>query len=108
VRDFYPAAAKALGATPTFVYVDDYAFLKAHEIIEAIPWALLEGNDYGMMSIRNERAIAAGLKFRPLDVTVRDTLAWWGTVPEARRSKARFDITVEKEGKALGDWRGRR
>jgi hypothetical protein len=38
---------------------------------------------------------------------VRDTLAWWATVPEARRSKARFDITVEKEGKALADWRGR-
>ena len=54
VRDFYPAAAKALGANPTFVYVDDYEFLKAHEIIEAIPWALLEGKDYGQLSIRNE------------------------------------------------------
>jgi 2'-hydroxyisoflavone reductase len=108
VREFYPAAAKALGANPTFVYVDDYAFLKGHEIIEAIPWALLEGNDYGQMSIRNEKAIAAGLRFRPLDVTVRDTLAWWETVPEARKAKPRFDITPEKEGKALADWRGRR
>lgn len=107
VRDFYPAAAKALGAKPTFVYIDDYAFLKQHEIVEAIPWALLEGNDYGQMSIRNDKAIAAGLKFRALDVTVRDTLAWWGTVPEARRARPRFDITPEKEARALAEWKAR-
>ena len=93
-------------ATPftLFVYVDDYEFLNAHEIIVAIPWALLEGNDYGQKSIRNARAIGAGLRIRPLEVKVRDTFAWWGTVPEGRREKARFDTTVEREGKALADW----
>ena len=80
-------AAKALDAKVRYTYVDDYDFLAAHKIDEAIPWALLKGNDYGMMSVKNDKAIAAGLTFRPLATTVRDTLAWWPTVPQARRDK---------------------
>jgi len=38
---------------------------------------------------------------------VRDTLAWWPTVPEARRLKPRFSITPEKEAQALADWHAR-
>jgi hypothetical protein len=35
---------------------------------------------------------------------VRDTLAWWPTVAEARRLKPRFTITPEIEKTALADW----
>src|SRR5215475_3824603 len=83
---FLEQAKTALGADVKFTWVDDYAFLAQHKIDEAIPWARLEGNDDGMMSISNRKAIAAGLTFRPLAATVRDTLAWWPTVPEARRA----------------------
>ena len=106
-KDFYPAAAAALKADVKFTYVDDYHFLAAHKIEESIPWAMLRGNDDGMMSVKNGKAIAAGLTFRPLDVTVRDTLAWWPTVPEARRLKPRFSITPEIEKQALADWHAR-
>ncbi len=106
-REFYPAAKAALDADVQFTYVDDYDFLAAHGIEEAIPWAMLRGNDDGMMSIRNERAMAAGLTFRPLAETVRDTLAWWPTVAEARRAKPKFTITPEIEEKALADWHAR-
>src|SRR6185436_13864308 len=104
---FYESAVKALDAKAQLTYVDDYDFLAAHKIDEAIPWAMLKGNDYGMMSIKNDKAIAAGLGFRPLATTVRDTLAWWQTVPEARRLKPRFSITPEKEAQALADWHAR-
>jgi len=106
-RAFYVAAAAALNANVTFTYVDDYDFLRANKIEEAIPWAMLSGNNDGMMSIRNARAIAAGLGFRPLADTVRDTLAWWPTVPEARRAKPRFAITPEIETAALAAWHAR-
>jgi 2'-hydroxyisoflavone reductase len=106
-KQFYPAAADALNAKVKFTYVDDYPFLEAHEIEESIPWAMLSGNNDGMMSVKNDRAVAAGLSFRPLAMTVRDTLAWWPTVPEARRTKPRFSITPEKEAKALADWHAR-
>jgi 2'-hydroxyisoflavone reductase len=105
--EFYEAARDAIDAHVTFTRVDDYDFLRAHKIEEAIPWALLAGNDYGMMSASNARAIAAGLTFRPLATTVRDTLAWWPTVPEARRAHPHFTITPEQEQQALADWHAR-
>jgi 2'-hydroxyisoflavone reductase len=104
---FLEQARAAIRSDAKFTWVDDYAFLAAHQIDEAIPWARLEGNDEGMMSIRNDKAVAAGLTFRPLATTVRDTLAWWPSVPEVRRAKPRFAITPEKESKALADWHAR-
>ena len=104
---FLDQARAALGSSSTFTSVDDYEFLTAHGIDEAIPWALLKGNDYGMMSIGNGKAIGAGLTFRPLAETVRDTLAWWQTVPEKRRAAPHFTITPEKEARALADWHAR-
>jgi 2'-hydroxyisoflavone reductase len=104
---FLEQARAALDSTATFTWVDDYDFLAAHGIDEAIPWARLAGNDDGMMSIRNEKAIAAGLTFRPLAATVRDTLAWWPTVPAARREHPKFAISPETEAQALADWKVR-
>jgi 2'-hydroxyisoflavone reductase len=104
---FLEQAKSALGSSSTFTHVDDYAYLSAHGIDEAIPWALLQGNDDGMMSIRNAKAIAAGLSFRPLATTVRDTLAWWQTVPDTRRAAPHFTLTPDKEATALAEWHAR-
>lgn len=104
---FLEQAKAALNANVTFTWVDDYRFLAAQKIDEAIPWARLEGNDDGMMSISNGKALAVGLTFRPLATTVRDTLAWWPSVPEARRAAPKFAITPEKEAEALAAWHGR-
>ena len=106
-RNFYESAKRILNANVTYTFVDDYDFLVEHKIDEAIPWALVRGNDYGMMSVRNDKAIAAGLTFRPLAATLRDTAAWWPTVPQARRDKPKFTITPEQEAQALTDWRKR-
>ena len=57
--------------------------------------------------LANGKAIAAGLAFRPLAETVKDTLAWWATVPEERRAKPRFITTPEMEARALLDWKAR-
>ena len=105
--EFLEQAKTAIDSNAKFTWVDDYDFLAAHGIDEAIPWARLAGNDDGMMSIRNEKAIAAGLTFRPLATTMRDTLAWWPTVPAARREHPKFAITPEKEAQALADWHAR-
>ena len=101
---FYDEAVKALDAKVKLVRIEDYDFLEAHNIQYSVPWAMLKGDAYGMMSVKNDRAVAAGLRFRPLATTVRDTLAWWQTVPEERRAKPRFAITPELEAKALADW----
>jgi 2'-hydroxyisoflavone reductase len=104
---FYKAARKALNPDATLTFVDDYEFLEAHAIEYAIPWSMLKGDDEGMMSIRNARAVKAGLRFRPVETTLRDTLAWWPSVPETRRQKPGFSITPEVEARALADWHAR-
>ena len=104
---FLDAARAALGSDARFVQVDDYVLLEKHGITEAIPWGLLRGNDLGMMSIANAKALGAGLALRPVADTVRDTLAWWGTTPEPRRAAPRFTLTPEREAATLAEWKRR-
>jgi 2'-hydroxyisoflavone reductase len=69
---------------------------------------MLKGNDVGHQSVRNDRAVAAGLGFRPLEETLRDTLAWWPSVPKARRNAPRFVIQPDVETRALEAWAAQR
>lgn len=116
VRDFYKQAAAALNARVTFVYVDDYDFLTEHKIGDCVPWIMLRGNDYGHTSAKNDRAVAAGLTFRPIANTVRDTFTWWSAVvTEERRKNAvlatapnHFAIVPDQEAAALAAWKARK
>lgn len=98
---FLAQAAQALNSSSEFVWVEDYDLLEANEVFGAVPWVMLRGNDYGHMSNSNAKALAAGLTMRPLAQTVRDTLAWWDTVPEARRADPGFSISAESEAALL-------
>ncbi|MBK7825755.1 NAD-dependent epimerase/dehydratase family protein [Nannocystis sp.] len=104
---FLAGAQAAVGGTGSFTWIEDYEFLSAQEITDSVPWVMLKGNDMGHMSARNGRAVAAGLGFRPLEMTVRDTLQWWQSVPTERREKPGFSITPELEARALAAWRAR-
>ncbi len=64
-------------------------------------WAPFEGETKGFHSVSNARAVKAGMTFRPIETTIRDTLAWFGTLPEERRSKLRAGLTPEKEAEVL-------
>jgi 2'-hydroxyisoflavone reductase len=68
---------------------------------------LQEAENFGHLSVKNDRAVAAGLTFTPLATTVRDTLAWWPTVPEARRNAPRFALSPEQEATVLAAWKAR-
>jgi 2'-hydroxyisoflavone reductase len=48
--------------------------------------------------------VKAGLKFRPTSVTVRDTLAYFKSLPEERRAKLRAGLTPERETELLALW----
>lgn len=107
MAQFLDEARRAVGTDVRFTWVDDYEFLKEHKLFAAIPWLLQEGNNFGHLSVRNDRAVAAGLAFRPVATTVRDTLAWWPTVPEARRGAPKFALTPEQEATVLAAWKAR-
>ena len=105
---FVNAVRDAVGSpSARFTWVDDYDFLEQQQVMDATPWVILKGDLRGMTSIKFDRALATGLTFRPLADTVRDTLAWWPTVPEARRAKPRWEIQPEKEAAVLAEWKKR-
>jgi 2'-hydroxyisoflavone reductase len=106
-REFYLRAQKAINPAARLVFVDDYDLLSQHGIDGAVPWVMLKGNDYGHQSVKNDKVIAAGLQFRPIEQTLADTAAWWPSVPEARRTSPRFAITPEAEARVLAAWRAR-
>jgi 2'-hydroxyisoflavone reductase len=61
----------------TFTIVDDYEFLAQNHVYYLIPWILPDTNYYGSARINNQKGIKAGLTFRDLKETVRDTHEWW-------------------------------
>lgn len=95
-------------ATLTWVPWD---FLKKHDVapwMEMPMWIPLEEmKRFGTLS--NARAIKAGLTFRPLAETAKDTLAWVDTVPEDKREAARSSgIKRDKELEILAAWKARK
>ncbi|MEW5917908.1 MAG: NAD-dependent epimerase/dehydratase family protein [Gemmatimonadota bacterium] len=104
ISGFLEGAIAALNSSAKLTWIEDYDFLEAHKVTYSVPWVMLKGNNYGHTSTKNDKAVAAGLTFRPLATTVRDTLAWWNSAPPARTANPRFAITQEIEAKALADW----
>lgn len=61
----------------------------------------------GFCRFDNSRAVAAGLTYRPLAVTAKDTLDWWKTLPEERRKEPRAGLDPEREKEVLAAWHSR-
>ena len=50
-------------------------FVDPNDKLEAMPFGV-DPDHHGIMEINVDRALSAGLRFRPLAETVRDTYAW--------------------------------
>lgn len=84
------------------------AFLDEQQVGLPI-WVPSKDNPYaGYGAVSNERAIAAGLTFRPLATTVQDLLAWFRSLPAERQAKLGAGITREKEAEVLKAWHARK
>ena len=55
-----------------------------------------------------EKAVAAGLTFRPLATTVRDAMAWYHARPAAEQERLRAGISPDREREVLALWHARR
>jgi len=106
-REFYDAVRRTLNPQANLINVDDYDLLEKNGLIEVVPWVLLKGKNLHATSIATSKSAAAGLRTRPLVESLRDTAAWWPTVPEARRQKPRFVITPEIEARVIAAWKRR-
>jgi 2'-hydroxyisoflavone reductase len=72
------------------------------------PWEDANGPQAGGSLTIVDRALATGLKIRPLEQTIRDTLAWHATRPADRQAKLRAGLAPEREAAILAAWHASR
>ena len=70
-------------------------------------WVPPEGETIGMNQVSVAAAVAAGLTFRPIGDTARDTVEWWNSLPEERRAQPGAGLPAEKEAEVLAAWAAR-
>jgi 2'-hydroxyisoflavone reductase len=91
-----------------FTWVDS-DFLREHEVgawMEMPVWVYPSEEMRGFSSYDCSKAMAAGLTFRPLADTARDTLKWWEAKPEDQKA-LRTGVDPEKEARILEAWHER-
>lgn len=90
----------------SFTWVDA-DFLDEHEVqawSEMTSWVPPRGEMAGFNRFDISRAVGAGLEFRPLATTAKDTLDWWQTLPEERTASPRAGLAPDKEQRVLAAW----
>jgi 2'-hydroxyisoflavone reductase len=70
-------------------------------------WVPGEGESGGFARRGIDRALRAGLAFRPLAATADDTLAWFRQQPEERRAKPKNGLSPAREAQVLSAWQAR-
>src|SRR4029453_17248005 len=72
------------------------------------PWSdmpVWTGKEDALSRTKIDRALSKGLTFRPLDVTARDTFAWFKSLPQNRQSKLHVGLAPERESEVLAAWK---
>lgn len=93
--------ARAISKADTNItYVDD-AFLASHEEAQGLPMYVPEQYQ-AWERVSSQKAINAGLTFRPLEMTIKETLEWLHTRPASYEWKA--GLKEEQEKSLLQQW----
>ena len=94
------ACADAAGlASPPLRWLDE-ATLLAQQVrpwVDLPLWLPADGEHAAFMAVPNARALAAGLRLRPLAQTVADTLAWWRALPAADQAFTKAGLAPARE-----------
>ena len=88
----------------TWVPADFLAEKQVKAWSEMPVWVPAMGATAGFMRVNCTKAWNAGLTFRPLADTAKDTLTWYHSRPAAEQEKARAGIAPEKEQAVLAAW----
>jgi 2'-hydroxyisoflavone reductase len=113
IGDVFNGIKTAIGSNATFTWVPA-DFLTANGVRgwRHMPiWLPPTGPTAGFLRRSNAKAVAAGLTFRPLSLTAKDTLAWHKTRPEEEQ-KATLEgavagISPAKEAEVLAAWKAK-
>jgi len=111
MKDVLDECNRALGNKAQLVWVGNDLLEKeeVHPWSEMPLWIPNQGELAGFGTLDNKKAVKAGLTFRPIGETAKDTLAWLETLPPEERTKARTSgIKPDKEAKVLALWKARK
>jgi len=102
MQEFLHGCKIVLGANATFTWLADEFLLeqKVGPYVQMPLWIPREDAPYG--TAQCQKAMAAGLSFRPLGDTIRDTLEWSQTRDSAHRWRA--GLAAEREAELLAAW----
>ena len=96
----------ALKANANFTWADA-DFLEAQKVSpwsDMPVWVPPRGEDGGLSRTSIKKAVGAGLTFRPLELTARDTLGWFKTLPPERQAEVKAGLKPEREKEVLEAW----
>jgi 2'-hydroxyisoflavone reductase len=99
------AAAIHADARPIWVPADFLASEKVEAWSDMPVWVPGRGDTAGFARRSIRKAVAAGLTFRPLDMTASDTLTWFRQQPAERQAKLKAGLTPEREQEVLAKWK---
>jgi len=97
------ASRRVTGATTRVRWLDA-ATLRAEGLVDGpgLPiWSPPTGATAGAALVSSARAVAAGLRFTPLEDTVRATLEWLATRPPGQRDTLKAGLSREQESAVL-------
>lgn len=115
MRGLLEGCQEALNSDAQLVWLDEQFLLEA----EVQPWIELplwipegNGSSRGFQMIDCSKALTAGLSFRPLAATIRDTQAWdvaaaTGEQDTTQKSGQGKSLSAEREAQLLHHWRER-
>jgi len=97
-------ASPSAGTKATWVSEDFLAKRWKPEELDLPPWSPMSGDTAGASLTSTARAQKAGLKTRPMQETVHDTLEWFHSLPADRQAKLRAGLDPQKEIDTLRAW----
>ncbi len=105
--DLIEASRRASPKSATTVTWVSEDFLASHwkpEELDLPPWSPTKGDSAGSSLTTVQRAAHTGLRSRPLQETVRDTLEWFHSLPADRQAKLHAGLDSRKEADTLHAW----
>jgi 2'-hydroxyisoflavone reductase len=99
------AACQKATPTPSTLTWIPGEFVAKQEGIDFPIWAPYVGETKGFHTWKNDRAVKAGLRFRPIEQTVADTLAWYQGQLKEEKGRTRMAFTPEQEAEMLKRWK---
>jgi 2'-hydroxyisoflavone reductase len=110
-KQFLERIQQGVGSAPSYTWVDA-DFLRengANPYGRELPvFQVMRGRTAGFARFDLSPEIKAGLKFRPMEVTARETLEWFRTLPADRQAGLKTGFKPEREQELLAKWKARK